>query len=377
MCNGFPSPAADFGWHDPGFIHSAVIIGLSPSTSYPYKYGSDKTGWSSTKMLKTAPASGSSKVTFIAYGDMGKAPRDNSIEHYIQPGSLGVINAVSGEVSNGNVDMVLHIGDISYATGFLAEWDYFLDLITPISSKIPYMTAIGNHERDFPDSGSHYETPDSGGECGVAYEKYFQMPTQGKDKPWYSFEAGPVHFTVMSTEHDWTSESEQFKWIQKDLASVDRNRTPWLVFTGHRPQYSSGSEIGIVSRLIPSVDPLFCAAVEPLLLQGQVDLVLWGHVHNYERTCAVYQGKCHLLPTKGSDGVDVYQSSSYKAPVHAVIGMGGFSLDSFAPLPANWSLVRISNYGYAKIDATPQSLSFQFIAADKSRSQDSFKILKQ
>lgn len=377
MSNAIPSPAADFGWHDPGFIHSAILTGLSPSTSYPYKYGSDQAGWSLSQTLRTPPASGSSNVTFIAYGDMGKAPRDNSREHYIQPGSLSVINAVATEAASGNVDLVLHIGDISYATGFLAEWDYFLEMITPTASKIPYMTAIGNHERDFPDSGSYYNSPDSGGECGIAYESYFQMPAQGKDRPWYSFEMGPVHFTVMSTEHNWTNESEQFKWIQNDFTSVDRKRTPWLVFTGHRPQYSSNSEGSVLSRLLPSVDPEFRAAVEPLLLQGQVDLVLWGHVHNYERTCAVYQGQCLLLPTKGSDGADVYdQSSSYKAPVHAVIGMGGFSLDTFDPNPGNWSLSRISNYGYAKVDATAQALHFQFVATNGSTLQDSFRILK-
>jgi hypothetical protein len=35
------------------------------------------------------------------------------------------------------------------------------------------------------------------------------MPTSAADKPWYSFASGPVHFTVMSTEHNWTSGSEQ------------------------------------------------------------------------------------------------------------------------------------------------------------------------
>jgi phosphodiesterase/alkaline phosphatase D-like protein len=60
---------------------------------------------------------------------------------------LGVSNAILKEVASGRVDLVLHIGDISYATGFLAEWDQFLDIITPIASKVPYMTAIGNHER--------------------------------------------------------------------------------------------------------------------------------------------------------------------------------------------------------------------------------------
>jgi acid phosphatase type 7 len=34
-----PSPAKDFGWHDPGYIHSAITTGLQPSQSYSYCYG--------------------------------------------------------------------------------------------------------------------------------------------------------------------------------------------------------------------------------------------------------------------------------------------------------------------------------------------------
>lgn len=30
------------------------------------------------------PAGGSDEINFIAFGDMGKAPRDSSLEHYIQ-----------------------------------------------------------------------------------------------------------------------------------------------------------------------------------------------------------------------------------------------------------------------------------------------------
>jgi len=66
--------------------------------------------------------------------------------------------------------------------------------------------------RDYIDSGSVYVTPDSGGECGVPYETYFPMPTSAKDKPWYSIEQGSVHFTVISTEHAWSENSEQVKW---------------------------------------------------------------------------------------------------------------------------------------------------------------------
>jgi hypothetical protein len=58
-----------------------------------------------------------------------------------------VIKAVTDEVNSVNVDSVFHIGDISYATGFLVEWDFFLQQINPVASQVSYMTAIGNHER--------------------------------------------------------------------------------------------------------------------------------------------------------------------------------------------------------------------------------------
>ncbi|GAB2298933.1 hypothetical protein Dimus_033009 [Dionaea muscipula] len=374
MCTSLlPSPAKDFGWHDPGYIHSAVMVGLKPTTSYSYRYGSHSVGWSDQLHFRTPPSGGSDEVRIIAFGDMGKAPLDSSIEHYIQPGSISVIQAITAEVVTGNVDTIFHIGDISYATGFLVEWDYFLHLIAPVASRVSYMTAIGNHERDYVDSGSVYPTPDSGGECGVPYEAYFPMPTLAKDKPWYSIEQGSIHFTIMSTEHDWTPNSEQYKWLESDMASVDRSRTPWLVFAGHRQMYTS------CDTALVSVDKRFIDAVEPLLLSSKVDLVLFGHVHNYERTCGVYEGKCKAMPVKGADGIDKYDHSNYASPVQAVIGTAGFSLDNFLPLALveSWSLSRISQYGYARIHAKRDQLKFEFVNSKTRKVEDSFLIVKK
>ncbi|KAK1360460.1 Purple acid phosphatase [Heracleum sosnowskyi] len=373
MCSSVPtSPAKDFGWHDPGYIHSALMTGLQPSTTFSYRYGSNSAGWSDSIKFKTPPAGGADEVKFLAYGDMGKAPRDPSVEHYIQPGSISVVNAIASEVSSGNIDSIFHIGDISYATGFLVEWDFFLHLISPVASQLSYMTAIGNHERDYIDTGSVYITADSGGECGVPYETYFPMPTSEKDKPWYSIEQGSVHFTVISTEHEWSESSEQYAWMKMDMASVDRTRTPWLIFMGHRPMYSSSDGLSI----IPNVDNKFVQAVEPLLLSNKVDLVLFGHVHNYERTCAIYQGECKAMPKKDGNGIDTYDSSNYQAPVHAVIGMAGFSLDSFPSTASAWSLKRISDFGYARVDATKTDLNFEYVNANTTQVGDRFHITR-
>ncbi|KAK3162202.1 hypothetical protein QOZ80_1BG0086710 [Eleusine coracana subsp. coracana] len=365
-----PSPAMDFGWHDPGYIHSAVMTGLQPSQSYTYRYGSDSVGWSDKTTFRTPPAGGSDELSFVIFGDMGKAPLDPSVEHYIQPGSISVAKAVAKEIQTGKVDSIFHIGDISYATGFLVEWDFFLHLITPLASQVSYMTAIGNHERDYAESGSVYVTPDSGGECGVPYESYFPMPSVAKDKPWYSIEQGSVHFIVISTEHEWSEKSEQYNWMDEDLSSVDRSRTPWIIFIGHRPMYSSHG------GLLPNVDSNFVASVEPLLLNYQVDLVFFGHVHNYERTCAVYQSKCNGIPKKDASGIDTYDNSNYTAPVHAIVGAGGFSLDNFPNKGGTWSLSRVSEFGYARVHATKTDMLVQFVNSSTMEVRDQFRIVK-
>ncbi|CAI8583928.1 unnamed protein product [Vicia faba] len=231
------------------------------------------------------------------------------------------------------------------------------------------MTAIGNHERDYVSSGSVYQTPDSGGECGVPYETYFPMPTSAKDKPWYSIEQASVHFTVISTEHDWSINSQQYEWMKKDMASVNRQHTPWLVFMGHRPMYTSNQ--GFSSK-----DQNFIKAVEPLLFENTVDLALFGHVHNYERTCSVYQNKCKAMPIKDQKGVDTYDNKNYSAPVHAVIGMAGFTLDKSSNNGESWSLKRISEFGYLRAHATKNDLNLEFVTSDTREVKDSFRITK-
>lgn len=39
-----------------------------------------------------------------------------------------------------------------------------------------------------------------GGECGIPTYKRCYFPELIKSKPWYGFDYGPIHFTLMSTE---------------------------------------------------------------------------------------------------------------------------------------------------------------------------------
>merc|ERR1711907_918690 len=113
---------------------------------------------------------------------------------------------------------------------------------------------------------------------------------------------------MLDTEMAIAPGSRQYTWLKADLAAVDRSLTPWVILMGHRPMYTGNV-----------VDPHF-GTIEPLLKDAKVDLCLWGHVHNAQVTCPVFQGKC----TPG-------------APIHAVIGNAGQSPTSFPEPKAPWS----------------------------------------
>ena len=50
----------------------------------------------------------------------------------------------------------------------------------------------------------------------------------------YGFDYGSAHFVLMSTEHFFDPTSPQYKFLDEHLKAVDRTRTPWLIFAGHR-----------------------------------------------------------------------------------------------------------------------------------------------
>jgi hypothetical protein len=72
------------------------------------------------------------------------------------------------------------------------------------------------------------------GECGVAYEVRYPMPTPGRDQPWYSFDYGSVHFVFMSSEHNFT---------------IGATFTPAPVYSSLEAAVDSPDECGCVCRV--------------------------------------------------------------------------------------------------------------------------------
>lgn len=198
---------------------------------------------------------------------------------------------------------------------------------------------LGNHERDFPGTGGHYDTSmDSGGECGVATQIRFPSPALGatpfKDEEWYAFTHGAVTVVMIGTEMEVGPGSSQYIWLEATLSAVNRSVTPFVLLAGHRPMYyvTDSAEGG-------SIDPNF-QAFEPLLMHYQVDLVLWGHVHNAYASCPVFNGTC----------VTTAQPNGYLAPVHVSIGNGGQGLSAINPThPPVWADFQGSYWGYSTL----------------------------
>lgn len=210
-----------------------------------------------------------------------------------------------------------HLHAINMLPCCLSRWDSYGRLIQSSAARIPWQVIEGNHEQEVVE-----------GELGfLAYEKRFHTPSvfsESNTNLYYSYEVAGLHVIMLGCYADFTRKSQQYAWLEDDLAKVDRSRTPWLIVGMHAPWYNSnvahqGEMEGMKSTM------------ESLLFQYGVDMVFAGHVHAYERSLRVYQGRLNNL-----------------GPVYINIGDGGnregLSNEYIKPSP-KWSAFREPSYG--------------------------------
>ncbi|KAF7845567.1 Purple acid phosphatase 15 [Senna tora] len=321
-----------------GIIHHVQLTGLEPSTLYYYRCG-DPTlqAMSDIYYFKTMPASSPQSYPdrIAVVGDLGLTYNTTTtISHLL----------------NNKPDLVLLVGDVTYANLYLTNgtgsdcyscsfpetpihetyqprWDYWGRFMQNLVSKVPMMVVEGNHEIEEQAFNRTF----------VAYSSRFAFPSKESGSSstfYYSFNAGGVHFIMLGAYigYDksvcgsnlnqkidvnktnvkerlklevlevWLSVmvmAEQYKWLQRDLDSVDRSITPWLVATWHPPWYSS------YKAHYREAECMRVEMEELLYLYG-VDIVFNGHVHAYERSNRVYN---YSLDPCG--------------PLHIAVGDGG------------------------------------------------------
>lgn len=369
MCG---APARTVGWRDPGFVHTSFLKDLWPNSMYRYRLGHKLVNgsyvWSKSYRFRASPYPGQESLQrVVIFGDMGKAEVDGSNEYQnFQFGSLNTTNQLIKDLKN--IDIVLNIGDLCYANGYLSQWDRFTSQIEPIASAVPYMVASGNHERDWPGSGSFYENKDSGGECGVPAQTTFFVPAENRAKFWYKTDFGMFRFCIADTEHDWRPGTKQYKFIEHCLSTADRQKQPWLIFIGHRVLGYSSTDFYASSGSYQ--EPMGRESLQELWQKYKVDIAFYGHAHNYERTCPIYQNTCL---NNASD----HYTGPFKATTHIVVGGGGASLADFSPNPPKWSHFRDHDYGFVKLSAFNHStLLLEYKKSSNGEVHDQFTIYR-
>lgn len=261
-------------------------------------------------------------------------------------------------VSSGAVLTIVN-GDISYARGFAAIWESFFDAMEPVFSAAPVLAVTGNHEANWPGAGTAWNTSslDSGGECNAAFQHRFLQPAEPN---WASFDIGPVHLVQLSTEDVLSPESAQLAWLASDLM---RASARWTVVLAHRFFYISSST---QESDAAAGRALLDGGLEQLFMAHGVDLVLTGHHHSYQRSCAVAFGRC--IPPR-PDG-------SAAAPVYVVGGHAGAGLSGFSSEPSGIIEVAIREHGYLACEANATHFSVASLRSSDGTEMDAFVLHK-
>jgi len=224
--------------------HSLTLTGLLPDTIYHYRVLFE--GRQTQDYTFRTVVFLDTTFEFIAYGDTRTQPDSH----------LAVIRRIVAL----DPYFTLHTGDV-VENGFnQSQWAvYFATLCSSATcaQKIPFYYVPGNHEGESP-----------------LYYDYFYLPHNNSDstESYYSFDYGNTHFISLDTYIPYGPTSSQYRWLRNDLKNAYQKAFVFVFF--HEPPYCAGGHSGSVG-----IRNTLC----PLFEWYQVDLVLSGHSHFYQR----------------------------------------------------------------------------------------------
>lgn len=388
------------------------LSGLQPSTTYYYKVANSND--SEIYSFTTAKSAGTTQEfsfsVVVDMGTMGPLGLSDKVgkgaEGALSPGERNTIQSLQANMDE--FEFLLHPGDIAYADYWLKEeiqgylpnttiadgykvyeliLNEFYEELQPITAKKPYMVGPGNHEADCDNGGvtdkankiTYTNSICMPGQTNfTGFKNHFRMPSdmsRGEGNFWYSFDYGLVHFVQFNTETDFGNglkgpedavpngnqgiyANQQIDFLEQDLASVNRTKTPWVVALGHRPWYVAGLACDTCQE-----------AFENVLAKYNVDVIIAGHVHNYERQAPVYNG------TIDPNGLD---NPSY--PWYILNGIAGHydGIDELVyPLPDYTVFAQDTAYGWSKFTVhNCTHLTHEFISSSNDTVLDRATLFK-
>lgn len=204
-------------------------------------------------------------LRFAAYGDT----RDGHDVH----------RRIVADVLSFHPALVLQTGDLVHHGGAADEWKIFDDITADMRRQVPYYPARGNHDV----SPAGY------------YEQRVTQPALSGNKLYYSFEKGNLHFVSIDTQQPLGPDSEQGRWLEKDLAQAQAAGRFIIPFF-HKAIFSIGPHAD--EKDVLALKPI----LHPLFQRHGVRLAFEGHDHVYYRT--VRDGITYVVT--GGGGAPLY-----------------------------------------------------------------------
>lgn len=256
-------------------LHEVELTGLKPQTQYFYRVttrsADGRVARSDRRTFQTA-VHDDSAFAFTVIGDTQNNPK---------------VTARVAELAYAlRPNFQVHVGDVVGSGPKKQEWvEEFLRPSEPLMSRVCVYPTIGNHEED-----AHW------------YYDYFTMPSP---EYFYSFAYGNAQFFMVDTNRPITPGSEQYRWLDESLA---RSEATWKFVAHHHPVWSSDeNDHGDTHRGGSTWGKPEHRPLAALYERHGVDLVFNGHIHMYERTWPIRDGKVdptgvRYITTGGSGG---------------------------------------------------------------------------
>lgn len=357
--------------------HEITIPNLKTNTKYFYsivKSGKEK--FSDAKQyFKTNPKIGSTQpIRIWALGDFGNS----------SPNQMKVRDAIVKYTENQPVDVWIWQGDNAYSNGRDEEFQKHV---------------FSHYQKDFFKNTTLYPSPGNHDYAGKhdsslpPYFKIFNMPTNGEaggiasgTESYYSVDFGNVHLISLNSEemskdstYLYDPNGMQATWLKKDL---EANKLPWTFVYWHKPSYSKGSHDSDTELFMYKIRE----NVNPILEKYNVDLVIAGHSHVYERTHPIrnHLGKDDTFSATEHIDVATNSTTDYfvkkggkQGVIYIVNGSGGQIGGREPGFPLNSAIYSNTEIGGSMIiDVVNKKLEAKWIAAD-GNILDKFTITKE
>ncbi len=256
--------------------HKLTLTGLTPSTKYYYKVTVNNTE-SRTGDFITGVLDNETVVSLYTYGDTRTYPANHDAvakkildEIALDPKSQSIMMFSGDFVQYGDKED-------SWTNEF---FDPQFSNIQTLIARMPYLTTLGNHEGQ-----------------GLLFAKYYPYPQFASNRYYYSFDYGPVHFTIIDQFTPYTPGSAQYAWLEDDLA---KSTKPWKIIMDHEPGWTATPTSGGHGNNLTIQN-----FIQPLCLKYGVQFVISGHNHFYSR--ADVNNVMHI--TTGGGGAPLYTPS--------------------------------------------------------------------